>query len=163
MFVTWGPAMNAEDANLQFPVLGLSADNDVWGFWDLEGLTVCGHRTLKEGLQDGMELIDAAGERWRVDRIRMIRPLDPWWKWILTYVLTPTRGFVIEQELTPLDKVDLKTAQERVCSAMQNYPLYWCEESEFDTVLVDRLAEVRGTTSIAAIHDVLGLDTFRQW
>ena len=25
---------------MKFPVLGLSTDNDVWGFWDLDGLTV---------------------------------------------------------------------------------------------------------------------------
>ena len=72
-------------------------------------------------------------------------------------------GYRIEQTLTPLDPLSLEAVQERVCSAMRNYPLYWCEEDDIETVLVERLAEVRGTTSIAAIHDVLGLDTFRQW
>lgn len=154
--------MNAEDANLQFPVLGLSADNDVWGFWDMNGLTVCGPRTLKEGLQDGMELIDAVGKRCRVDSIRMIEPLEAWWKRLFTWMLY-LPGYRIEQALTRLEPVTLEAVQERVCSAMQNYPLYWCEEDDIETVLVERLAEVRATTTIAAIHDVLGLDTFRQW
>lgn len=154
--------MNASEAQLQFPVLGLSADNDVWGFWDMDGLTVCGPKTLKEGLQDGMELIDADGKRWRVEGIRMIKPLEAWWKRLFTWILYPP-GYRIEQMLTPMEPLGLEAVQERVCSAMQTFPLYWCEEEDIGTVLVERLAEVRATTSIAAIHDVLGLDTFRQW
>lgn len=154
--------MIAADVDLQFPVLGLSADTDVWGFWDLEGLTVCGPKTLEDGLQNGMELVDAAGRRWRVDGVRKLRPLEPWFKRMLTAFLYPP-GYRIEQDLTAMEPLELQAVQERVCEAMLAHPLFWCEPSELDTVLAERIAEVRSTRTIADIHHVLGLDTFRQY
>jgi hypothetical protein len=154
--------MRSSEASLQFPVLGLSADNDVWGFWNFDELSVCGPDTLKDGLQDGMELIDTTGARWRVDGIRMIEPLEAWWKRLFTWILY-LPGYRIEQTLSPLEPIGLEAVQERVCSAMQAHPLFWCEEADFDTILVERLAEVRATPTIEAIHHVLGLDGFRMY
>ena len=61
--------MKASEAGLVFPVLGISADQDVWGFPDLRSLETCGSRTLRNRMQDGMELISADGRRWRVDDV----------------------------------------------------------------------------------------------
>lgn len=154
--------MDAEEAEMQFPVLGLSQDGDCWGFWDLNGLTVCGQETLRDGLQNGMELVDATGSRWRVDRIHLVKPLESPLKRLFTWFLY-SPGYRIRQDLTPLGKLTLEETQERVCSAMQAHPLHWCEEVEVETVLVERIAEVRATKSIAEIHDILGLDTFRSY
>lgn len=154
--------MNAEQADLQFPVLGLSADDDVWGFWDMRGLTTCGPQTLRDGLQDGMELIDVSGRRWRVEAIAKLGFAEPFLRRLIARFLYPTQ-FKIEHRLVPLDALQLKAVQERVCTAMRAHPLFWCEEDEIDTVLVSRLQEVRSVQSIAAIHDLLGLDTFQSY
>ena len=154
--------MKTQDADLYFPVLGLSADHDIWGFWDLNGLTVCGPKTLQDGMQDGMELIDANGSRWRVEKVTKLRSLEPWPMRMVTRLLYPP-GYRIEQDVTPMAPLDLAAVQDRVCDAMQAHPLFWCEPSELETVLVERLAEVRSTRTIADIHHVLGLDTFRQY
>lgn len=154
--------MKADEAGLQFPVLGVSKDKDCWGFKDLNDLTVCGRMTLRDGLQDGMELIDVAGSRWRVDRIQLIRPLESPLKRLFTWFLW-SPGFRIQQNLSPLSPLSLQETQERVCAAMQAYPLHWCEEYEIETVFIDRLAEVRATKTIAEIHEVLGLTTFREF
>lgn len=58
--------VKTSEADLQFPVLGISADDDLWGFPDLHRLTKCGPETLKKNLQADMELIDAVGRLWIV-------------------------------------------------------------------------------------------------
>jgi hypothetical protein len=154
--------VNAEQANLQFPVLGLSADNDVWGFWDMRGLTTCGPQTLRDNLQDNMELVDASGCRWRVEAIAKIGFAEPAWKRLIGRFFSQTQ-FKIEHRLKPLDPLGLKAVQERVCEAMRAHPLFWCEEDEIETVLVSRMQAVRQTSTVAAIHDLLGLDTFQSY
>ena len=62
--------MKTGEANFHFPVLGFTLDLNIWGFQDLDRLTRCGPRTLKEDTQIGMEFVDADGRRWGVRSVR---------------------------------------------------------------------------------------------
>src|SRR3990167_7537060 len=66
---TFGGGMKTAQADFRFPVLGFTTDSDVWGLPDLDALTTCGPRTLTEGLQVGVELVDAEGRRWIVSSV----------------------------------------------------------------------------------------------
>ena len=150
--------MKTSQLDLVFPVLGFTLDQDVWGFRNLRDLTTCGKQTLKKGMQDGMELVDADGRCWRVMRIEKLGPTGPWWTWLLGQPL-----FRIAQEVEALPPLTLSEVQGRVCDAMLAHPDFWCEPEDRSSVLPARLEEVRSTTSIAGIHDVLGLDTFENY
>lgn len=155
--------MRSIDAEVAFPLLGISADKDVWGFADLRELTTCGPRTIRDRMQDGMELIDANGQRWRVVSVRSLgRAGSVWTRWLMT-LLTAVPQYRIEQTLEDLGRVELAYAQAKACEALEAHPDFWCDDDERDTVLPRRLAEVRSTTSIAGIHEVLELDTFESY
>lgn len=151
--------MKTAQATFHFPVLGFTSDSDVWGLPDLDALTTCGPRTLKEGLQVGMELVDAEGQRWVVQSVRRIGRAGS----LLSLLLPGPALSRIEHELEVLEPISLAEVQARVCSAMKSHPDFWCEEDELDTVLPARLAEVSATPSIADIHEVLGLDSFHAY
>ena len=155
--------MNTSDANLSFPVLGLSPDNDVWGFPDLRSLTTCGPRTLSNKMQDRLELVDADGRRWRVISVRSTGRAGPVMTRWITALLTGAPQFRVEHELEALQPLSLQQVQARVCEAIEAHPDFWCEDDERSTVLPERLAEVRGTSAIGDIQEVLGLDTFESY
>jgi len=67
-----GVGVTSSDIDFSFPVLGFTRDRENWGFANRDKLTKCGPRTLKENTQEGMELIDAGGRRWRVKSIRRV-------------------------------------------------------------------------------------------
>lgn len=56
--------MRTGEIDWSYPLLGFTPDGDIWGSPDLEALTVCGPRTLKNNMQADMELVDADGRRW---------------------------------------------------------------------------------------------------
>jgi hypothetical protein len=150
--------MADEDADIQFPLLGFTTNVDIWGFEDLNALTVCGPDTLKKNMQDGMELIDAGGRRWRVRGARRLGPTGSWIGRLFGRGLSR-----IEHDLEPLPSVSLGEVQVRAVAAMEAHPEYWCEDDERETVLVARIAEVRATKAIGEIHQVLGLDNFMDY
>ena len=148
------------EASFNFPVLGISHDNDVWGFPDLRRLTTCGPRTLKDGMQRDLELIDAQGQRWVVTSVRTIGPAGSIpGRWFST-LLTGKPQFRIEHELKALEPLSVGEVKDRVCAAMRAHPDFWCEPDERDTVLRERIADVQATKTIVDIHETLGLDTF---
>jgi hypothetical protein len=153
--------MKTNDVGFVFPVLGLTADRDVWGFQDLEGLTKCGPRTLRDNMQDRMELVDAEGRCWRVQSVRSLGRAGPiLTRWVMT-LLTGVPQFKIEHELEPLSPLTLQEVQRRVCEAMEVHREFWCDDDEAD--FPGRIAEVTGVPTISAIHKVLGLDTFESY
>ena len=151
--------MKTAQADFRFPVLGFTTDSDVWGLPDLDALTTCGPRTLKDGLQVGMELVDADGQRWAVRSVRRTGRAGS----LLSLLLSGPAQSRIEHELESLGPISLADAQARVCRAMEAHPDFWCEDDERDTVLPARLAEVNATATIADIHQVLGLDSFHAY
>jgi hypothetical protein len=154
--------MKTAEADFHFPVLGFTPDREIWGFADLPALTSCGPRTLKEDMQGGMELVDADGRRWVVRSVRKIgraRPLLPW----LLSALVTTPQFRIEQELEALEPLSLAEVQARACASLEAFPEDYAAEDEREEVLVPLLAKVRSARTIAAIHDLLGLDSFKAY
>jgi hypothetical protein len=152
--------VKTREANLRFPVLGFTPDHEIWGFPDINTLTSCGPRTLKDNLQAGLELIAADGRRWIVRSVRRVgraRPLVPW---LVSALLTATPQSRIEHELEEVESVTLSEAQARACASLRAFPQDFGADDEDDPVLEQRLADIRSTKTIAAIHDVLGLDSF---
>jgi len=151
--------MRTAQAGFRFPLLGLTTDSDVWGLPDLDALTTCGPRTLKDGMQIGMELVDTEGNRWLVRSVQRTGRAGS----LLSRLLPGPAQFRIDHELEPLTPISLAEVQARVCDAMKAHADYWCEDDELDTVLPARLAEVKATPTIAAIHEALGLDSFHAY
>jgi len=151
--------VKTSDVSFGFPVLGLSADNDLWGFPDLRGLTTCGPQTLRDELQAEMELVDTNGHRWVVRSVQRIGRAGS----LLGSLLSGKPQSRIEHDLDQLGDLSLGEVHARVCASMKAHPEFWCEPSEFETVLPRRLAEVQATKCIAEIHEILGLDTFEAY
>lgn len=150
-------SMKSTDVSFHFPVLGFTTDLEIWGFRDLDTLTRCGPRTLKEGTQTGMELIDAAGSRWVV---RSISRTGRAGSWVSLFLPFGPRQSRIEQDLEPLEKVLLEEVQRRACAAMEAHAEDYSDGDEDEAEFKALLAKVRKTRKIAAIYDLLQPDTF---
>jgi len=155
--------VRASEAGLKFPVLGISADQDLWGFPDLRSLETCGRLTLRDKMQDGMELISADGRRWRVDGVRKLGRAGSVVSQVLAVLLSGGPQFRIEHDLTPLTRLSLREVQERACAAISAHPDFWPDEDGHLGSTPAELAKVRRTRSIAEIYDILGLDTFEAY
>ena len=154
--------MKTADVSFHFPIIGFTPDREIWGFPDIDTLTSCGPRTLKDNLQADMELVDVDGRRWTgraVRRVGRARPLIPW---LLSAILSMPQSR-IEQDLEELEPVTLGEVQARACLSLKAFPTDWGAEDENDPLLAERLGEVGATKSIAEIHDVLGLDSFKAY
>jgi len=151
--------MRTGAADFHFPVLGFTPDREIWGFPDLNTLTSCGRRTLKDNMQSGMELIDVDGRRWVVRSVCRTGRAEPLLRWLFSCVLSMPQSR-IEHELDAMDPVTLEEVKARACAAMEAFPQDYCDADELETVFPERLRSVRAAQNIAAIHDLLGLDSF---
>jgi hypothetical protein len=151
--------MKTAEANFHFPVLGFTPDKEIWGFTDLNRLTRCGPRTLKNDLQIGMELIDANGRRWIVRDVQRTGRPGALLPWLMSTLLTASAQSRIEHELDPLEPVSLKEAQERACAAMEAFEEDYIGESR-EKDFLPLLAKVKRTKKIADIYKRLQPDTF---
>lgn len=152
--------MKTEEIALKFPVLGFTADLDIWGFQDLDRLTRCGPRTLKEDMQSGMELIDAGGRRWRVVSIRRTGRAGS--------VLSLIPGFGppqsrIEHELEALEPVSIEEVRRRARVALEAHSAedYYGDDGQADFRKL--LASVARAKGIARIYDLIQPDTFEPY
>jgi hypothetical protein len=155
--------MKTAEANFHFPVLGFTPDREIWGFQDLDTLTSCGPRTLKDDMQVGMELIDSEGRRCVVRAVRRTGRDQPLLPWLVSWLLTAVPGSRIEHELDELQSVSLSEIKERACASVQATSSDYCADDEWEEVLVPLLAQVRAAESVARIHDLLGLDSFKAY
>jgi hypothetical protein len=154
--------MKTADAGLVFPVVGFAPDMEIWGFPDLNALTSCGPRTLKEDLARGMELVDATGRRWRVIHVRRIGHAGPLWRWLIDAILSTPQNR-IEHDLESLDPLTLSDVQERCCEVVTVRASDWWDEPEQDVEIPRLLASVRATKTISELPELLGLDTFESY
>lgn len=152
--------MKTAEADFHFPVLGFTPDREIWGFADLDTLTSCGPRTLKEDMQLGMELVDADGCRWVVRSVRKVGRARPPIRWLVSALLTGTPQSRIEHELDQLEPISLGDAQDRACASLRAFPQDYGAEDENDPVFEQLIAGVRATRTIGSLLDVLGLDSF---
>jgi hypothetical protein len=148
--------MKSTEATFRFPVLGFTRDREIWGFLDLDTLTKCGPRTLRDNAQDGMELVDADGRRWVVRSIRRLGRAGSWISLLLPFGPPQSR---IEQELDPLDAVPLSEVQALACAAIEAHAENHLDDDD-ESGLEPLLAKVRRTRKIADIYQLLQPDTF---
>ena len=152
--------MKSSDAGLSFPVLGFTPDGENWGFPDLDRLTKCGPRTLKENMQDGLELIDSGGRRWRVLSIRRTGRAGSLLSLLPGFGPPQSR---IEQELEELPGLPLAEVQRRTRESLEafrsDYTGFDGDEAEFSSLL----DKVRQAHSIAQIFEVIQPDTFEPY
>lgn len=148
--------MNSNDVDWAFPVLGFTPDLEMWGFPDLDRLTRCGPRTLKDNAQDGMELVDAKGRRWRVLSIRRTGRSGSWLDLLLIFGPPQSR---VEQKVEPLAEISLAEVQRRACVSMEPSRIdYYGDEGEAE--YASMLRKIGRTKSIRNIYDLLNPDTF---
>jgi hypothetical protein len=151
--------MKTQDVDFQFPVLGFTPDEDIWAFPDLNALTSCGRKTLREDMQANMELVDAGGRRWIVRAVRRTGRAQSLLMWIISHLISTPQSR-IEHELEAMPPISIEETKKRVCASMRVFPGYYGDSDEVDADLEARIAEVRATKSNAEILDVLGLDSF---
>ena len=154
--------MDVVSLNLKFPILGFTTDDDVWGFPSVHEFGLCGPRTIKNDMQRGKEIVDGDGRRYRVRSIRKLGRYRALPIWFLKSLLT-TPQYRIAHDLEPLGPLSLEEIKQRVHVCMRAHPLYWSEEADFDTVLVEQLANAEACRSVAEIFEVLGLDWFQSY
>lgn len=153
------PKESAARPDFAFPILCFTADGDIWSMNDERELTCCGPKTLQDGVQIGMVLVDVKGDCWRVLSVRSLgKP---------PFSLRSLRLFApklvrVQHEFAAEPRICLDEVKERVCKSLDAFPLYWCEPSEMPEGLEERKAEIRSVGCIREIHDKLGLDYFAE-
>lgn len=149
--------MKTSEANFHFPVLGFTLDLNIWGFQDLDRLTRCGPRTLKDGIQTGMELVDADGRRWRVRSIRRTGRAGSLLSLLLPFGPPQSR---IEHDLEPTESVSIEELRKKVCTALEAHAENYFEGGERETEFEPLLAAVRAAGSVSEVYELLQPDTF---
>lgn len=152
--------MKSHEIEIVFPVLGFTPDLENWGFPDLDRLTKCGSRTLRENMQVGMELIDAQGRSWRVLSIRRTGRAGS--------ILSLIPGFGppqsrIEQELEALPDVSLTEAKRRARASMEKFSWDYSAFEGGEAEFADRLRQLDNAKTFAELYDVVGADTFEAY
>jgi len=138
-----------------FPLFCFTHDSDIWQVSDRFELTTCGPETLETGIQLGMEMVDVDGKTWKVTAVEHVGYAP--FRWSKLFAPRMKR---VDHVLEAGAPWTLAMTQDRVCASMDAFPEYFCEPSEFETVLVERKAEVRAARSIADIHHLIGPDYF---
>ena len=152
--------MKSSEIDFSFPVLGFTRDRENWGFPDLDRLTKCGPRTLKENMQEGMELIDASGRRWRVQSVRRTGRAGSLLDLLPGFGPPQSR---IEQGLEALPRLALAEVQQRTRESLEtfksDYTGFEGDEAEF-RLLLEKISQAR---SIAELYELLQPDTFESY
>ncbi|HET9159622.1 MAG TPA: hypothetical protein VFN88_03345 [Caulobacteraceae bacterium] len=151
--------MKTSEVQFHFPVLGWTPDKDIWAFPDLNTLTSCGPKTLKEDMQANMELVDIELRRWIVRSVHRKGRGKPFALWLISHVISTPQSR-IEHELEPMPPVTLDEVKARVCEAMEENPGYYGDSDTVDEELRNQMAEVRAAGGVAEIIELLGLDSF---
>lgn len=149
--------MKTTDVDFRFPVLGFTKDLEIWGFQDRHRLTKCGPRTLKEGTQLGMELVDADGYRWMVLAVSRTGRAGSFLSIPFIFGLPQSR---IELELEQVEAISIEGARQRACAALEVHAENYYDGGEPDAEFESLLESVKCAPSIADIYELLQPDTF---
>lgn len=155
--------MKTAEAGFRFPVVGFTPDLEMWAFNDLDTLTSCGPKTLKDNMQDGLELIDADGRRWIVRSVTRVGRAESLLKSALSILLFATPQSRIDHELEALEPLSLDEVKARACAMLEAFPEDYGQYDESDNVLAPLLAQVRAARDVASLPDLLGLDSFKAY
>ena len=148
--------MKTSEAQWAYPVTGFTTDHYMWSFRNFDELSTCGPDTLKDHLQDGMELIDAAGRAWRVRSIRRVGGVGL----SLGLKCFFARVSRIEHDLERLPDASLADFKRKVqdCVRAQRDVYVWEDET-----LEQKLEEVARFGNFADLDAAYGLDHFRAY
>lgn len=149
--------MKTGEANFRFPVLGFTSDLNIWGFQDLDRLTRCGPRTLRDETQIGMELIDADRRRWKVRSVRRTGRAGSILSLLLPFGPPQSR---IEHDLEDMETLSIDEVRRRVCAALEAHADNYFEGDERETDFEPLLSAVRAAGSVGEIYERLQPDTF---
>jgi len=152
-----GPAVKSTDVEFIYPVFGFTTDADMWSFRDKSELTTCGRDTLKDRMQDDMQLVDSAGRSWRVVSVKRIGGVG------LSLGLSCFMAGVsrIEHELEAQPSVSLEWFKSRVADGIRAHADVYVWEDE---TLEQKLDQVSNLRSFADLETELGwLDHFRAY
>lgn len=149
--------MKTGEANFSFPVLGFTSDLHIWGFRDLDRLTRCGPRTLKEDTQVGMELVDADCRRWMVRSVRRTGRAGSLFSLLLPFGPPQSR---IEHDLEPMKAVSIDEVRHRASAAMEAHAEDYFEGDERETEFEPLHSAVQAASSIGELYELLQPDTF---
>jgi hypothetical protein len=149
-------AMKSSQTEFTYPVFGFTADMDMWSFRNRDELTTCGRDTLKENMQDGMELIDSAGLSWRVVSVHRVGGVG------LSLGLSCFLAGVsrIEHELEPQPAITLEQFKSRIARCVEAHSDVYVWEDE---TLEQKLDEVSRFEAFSDLETRLGLDHFRAY
>jgi hypothetical protein len=150
--------MKTGEIDFHFPVLGFT-ENNIWGFQDLDRLTRCGPRTLRDGAQLGMELVDSKERRWIVRSVRRVGSASSLLHQLLFFVFGPPQSR-IEQELEAMSLLPIEEIKRRACSAMQANAISYLEGDDPELHFKPLLARVEQARSVGEVYDLLQPDTF---
>lgn len=149
--------MKASQTRFRFPLLGFTPDSELgefgYVFPDLESLTVCRAYTLKLGMPEGLELIDAGGARWKVRAIEKVRRHGPLALWLIAAPLNWQR-YRVDYDLEPLPAVTLAEVQERVCAEMQVFGGLDNPSEADQAHTAATLAKIRSAKTIARVAEL---------
>lgn len=148
--------MKSTETEFKYPVFGFTPDAGIWSFRDKSELATCGPDTLRDSMQDGMELIDSAGGRWRVLSIRRVGGVG------LSLGLSCFFAGVsrIEQDLERQPAMSLEEVKARVQACIEASPDDWTWP---DLPLGTLLDQVSNIQEIAQLETLLGPDHFRSY
>lgn len=151
--------MKSTEADIRFPAVGFTPDGDMWGFDDVDALTECGPKTLRQNMQSGMEVIGSDGRRWAVRSIRRIGRNKPLLPWLFRRLLSGP-GWRIEQEMEELPPVTFGDIRVRAIQFLDAHPEDHCPDGPQSEEYNRLLAQVRAARSVAQLIELLGLDWF---
>jgi hypothetical protein len=152
--------MKTHQVDFKFPVLGFTPNGELWGFPDLNTLTSCGPRTLRQNLEANMELVDASGQRWIVRSVRRTGRAEGLALWLISHLISTPQSR-IEHDLDPMAPVSLDEVKARVCESMELHPGFYRDSGALEEEELQReLTSVRSAKSISEIQDILGPDSF---
>lgn len=149
--------MKTGEANFHFPVLGFTSDLNIWGFQDMDRLTRCGPRTLKEDTQIGMELVDSDGCRWKVRSVRRTGRAGSLFSLLLPFGPPQSR---IEHDLESMEAVPIEEVHRRVCAALLAHAEDYFEGDDRETEFEPLLSAAQAAGSVREIYELLQPDTF---
>jgi hypothetical protein len=153
--------MKTAEIDFHFPVLGFTSD-EIWGFQDLDRLTRCGPRTLKENVQLGMELVDADGRRWIVRSVGRTGRAGSFVSLLLFFIFGPPQSR-IEHELEPMTELPMEEVRRRACAAMKANAINYLEGDDPDLEFRPLLRKVGRARSVREVYDLLQPDTFEPY
>lgn len=146
--------MKASQTSFRFPLLGFAPDSNLGEighvFPDLDSLTVCRAYTLKLGMPDGLELIDATGARWKLQTVEKVRRHGPLASWLIAAPLNWQR-YRVDYELEPLPAMTLAEVKDRVCAEVQVFGDLDDYTDEYQAETAARISRIRRAKTIAQV------------